>query len=78
MYIISSAMVAQQRMVLVVSGLSQLEVVFTCNDFPCVIGVVVDNIFCGGCLVCTQINAVDIGRCLLTAFAVSPGQLVKQ
>ncbi len=37
-------MVAQQRMVLVVSGLSQLEVVFTCNDFPCVIGVVVDNI----------------------------------
>ncbi len=32
-----------------------------CNDFPNVIVIVVDKIFCGVCLACTLIFADDVG-----------------
>ncbi len=53
--------------------LSPSEVVFTCNDLPHVVGLVVDNIFCG-LLVCPLIVDVDIWTCCWLAVAVSPGQ----
>lgn len=40
-----SGMVAQQKMVLVVSGLSPLELMHTVAVFPQVVGFVVDNMF---------------------------------
>ncbi len=40
-------MVAQHNIVLVMSGLSPLQLVCICKDFPCLVGLVVDNSFCG-------------------------------
>ena len=70
-------MAVQQKIVFVVSGLSPLELLHTSADFLCVVGFVVDNLFCGGCLAYPLIVAVDIGRYLQTAVAVSPNHPLK-
>ncbi len=75
--VLVSAMAPQQKMVLVMSGLSPSKVVFTCKVLCCIVGYVVDNMFCGGCFVCPLIVAVDLGRCHWTLVAVSPGHLEK-
>ncbi len=41
-------MAAQQKKVLVVSGMCPSELVLTCNDLPCVVGFGFGIIFCGG------------------------------
>ncbi len=74
-----STIAAQQNIVLDVSGLQTLELVCTCNDFPIVVGLVVDNKFCGGYLTLDMpfILVIDTRRCHQMAVAVSPGQPVK-
>ncbi len=68
---------AKQKIVLGVSGLPPLELVCTYNYFPHVVGLAVHDHFCSDCLMCAFIVAIDTGRCLWTAVAVSPCQPVK-
>ncbi len=71
-----STMAAQQKLELIESDLLPLELVYIC-DVPHVVGLVVDSMFCCGCLACPLIVAVDIRRCHWTAVAVRPGHPVK-
>ncbi len=47
-----------------------------CNDFPCVVSLVVDNIFYGGSLLCPLTVADDIWGHHCTEMVVRPGQPV--
>ncbi len=58
---------------------SILGISVSLQSIPCVFGFVVDNMFCGGYLVCHLIVVVVvvIGKCYLMAVAIRPGQPVK-
>ncbi len=45
-----------------VSRLSPSELVYTCNYLTHLVGLVVDNKFCGCCLACPLIDGIDIER----------------
>ncbi len=68
-------MASQQKIMLVMSGLSLLELVCTWNDFPHGVDFVVDNISCRGCLI---IAAVKMGRCHCMGEAFSSNHWVKR
>ncbi len=63
--------------VLVTFGLSPLVLVCICNANLCAVCLVVDSMFCSGCLVCSLIFAVEMVRWCWTVVAIRPGQLVK-
>ncbi len=74
---LGSAMGVQQKIVLIMSGLSPLELGYNCNHLPCVVGLVVRNMFSSGCLACPLIITIDIGSSHPTTVTIRPGQLMK-